>query len=417
MDGLSHFERAALVACVDQMRRLDWLTAAMYARVAYLRGQGGDEEGSDPPRIRSVFDPDRFLYAFRCFVALWAAYLTVIYIPDFPAAVMFIVLTVSLGLALTAMPQLSATMAQKPIFMGLVVIAAVYMFVMPRLSTFLELTVVLFALVFGIACRFPLPTGVLYRTTWLPLLVTILGVSNQQSYSFPYIASTAIAVLVMLWLVTLTGYLPVSVQPKNRFRAQLRRFFRSAGFLLGASQWRDRNPRSWMARERERFHANEVATIPTKMAARCPALQAMAGPEGVTNAAALVGALQGLRRQIVEVHAAREVIRLQAAALPESLRRELDDWRDSLEQLFARLQTDPRILDSAALDERLDAGVGDLEAEVSKFLESRAATGPDFNEQELYRLLAALRDISTSLVAYARRAEAFDWNRAYENRF
>ncbi len=421
LDGLPLFDRAALIACTDQMSRVDRLTASLFTNMAAAAGfgetpapGGAATAGSPPP----VFDPDRFLNAMRAFIAVWLCCLLAMFVPGLPGPVIFITVTNSVCLALTMMPQVPVTLAMAPVLRVLIFAGVLYMLVLPRLVGYTELGIVLFLAVLGIGYRFPLEKAPIDRPIWLAGLIMVTGVSNDQTYSFLNWANLMLPLVLLIGLVALTGYLPISYQHRDRYLRLLRRFFRSCSFLVGDSQWRRGPESSRLARLRERFHAHEVDSIPTKMLSYCGGVQARIGSDAQPSAQALVATLQGLRRRIIEVHAARAEITHQTRRLPAELREELSRWRSTIHDLFCRLSTDPRALVGADLAGQLDAEVrhfeGSVEAAMNAGDRERPATA---DALRLYRLLAALRDLSVSLIRFERQAEAFDWERLRESRF
>ena len=421
LDGLPLFDRAALIACTDQMSRVDRLTASLFTNMAAAAGfgetpapGGAATAGSPPP----VFDPDRFLNAMRAFIAVWLGCLLAMFVPGLPGPVIFITVTNSVCLALTMMPQVPVTLAMAPVLRVLIFAGVLYMLVLPRLVGYTELGIVLFLAVLGIGYRFPLEKAPIDRPIWLAGLIMVTGVSNDQTYSFLNWANLMLPLVLLIGLVALTGYLPISYQHRDRYLRLLRRFFRSCSFLVGDSQWRRGPESSRLARLRERFHAHEVDSIPTKMLSYCGGVQARIGSDAQPSAQALVATLQGLRRRIIEVHAARAEITHQTRRLPAELREELSRWRSTIHDLFCRLSTDPRALVGADLAGQLDAEVrhfeGSVEAAMNAGDRERPATA---DALRLYRLLAALRDLSVSLIRFERQAEAFDWDRLRESRF
>ena len=419
--ALPLFDRAALISCIDQMKRLDRLTASLFTSLAVARGFSDER----PPLATvggryslPVFDPDRFLYAMRAFFTLWLVFVMAIYMPDLPGVTLIVPVANSMCLALTMLPQVPATIVQGPVIRSLLFAGALYVVVMPRLSGFAELAVVLFLAVLAIAYRLPAATAPLARLIWLAMLVVCTGVANQQSYSFLHIANIVLPIMLTVWLVSFTGFLPVSYQPKDRFQHQLRRFFRSCSFLVSDAQWRDVSDVSGVERLRERFHSQEVSLIPVKMLALCGPVQAWIGPEAGPPAGSLVATLQGLRRRVLEVHAARAEIAPYARQLPEALRTELDTWRVTLHELFDALATDPAALADADLSGRLENKTEHLEARVADALNSGRLSGhAGADALRLYRLLAALRDMSATLVRFVQQAADFPWDRLRESRF
>ncbi len=421
LGSLSHFDRAALIACVDQMQRVDRLSAALLGRIAAARALGDEPEPDTGRRSfasRAVFDPDRFLYALRTFTTVWMAVLIGIYVPDVPDATVIICVAASLCISLVLMPQVSPTIAQGPVSHALLFAGSVYMFLMPHLSRFTELAVLLFVAVFGIAYVFHQPAKFLSRTVWLCVFVLVIGLADEQTYSFYHVAGMSIALFITIGLVTVGGYFPISYQPGERFGHQLRRFFRSCAFLVGDSEWTVGRRASWLDEYRSRFHSREVATLPVKMAVWCPGVQSLLGGSDSAALKSVLSALQAIRYRVVELHSARSALVKRSRTLPDEFRAELIDWRSTLGSVFEQLAANPRPAGDTRLEDRLPAKIRALEDHVERLMNGPAGERwSDAEEQGVYRLLAAAREVSDGLVAYEREARALDWRRLRESRF
>ncbi len=420
--ALAPFDRAALVSCTDQMGRVERRTASLLNNAAAALNLRDIPDRAVPAVAAAapapVFDPDRFFYALRPFFAVWTASLLAIYLPGLPNPSIIVALSNSLCLALALMPQVPPTVAQGAAVRALIVTGALYMLVLPRLSGFGGLAVLLFAAVFAIGYRFPADTAPVDRPIWLAVLVLCLGVSNEQAYSFLHWANLMLPLVLAIWLVTLIGFFPISYQPRDRYGRLLRRFFRSCRFLVSDTRWDHEPEPSRVSDYRARFHMSEVARIPSKMLPFCGPVQARIGSDAQPTAPAVVATLQGLRRRLVDVCEARAEIGSAARALPEGLRGELREWRVALYELFDQLSADPEALHDVDLAGGLDAKVRHLEASVEAVLnagDGERHSTPD--ALRLYHLLAALRDISSSLVRFADQAKAFPWSRFRESRF
>lgn len=101
-----------------------------------------------------------------------------------------------------------------------------------------------------------------------------------------------------------------------------------------------------------------------------------------------------------------------------ALRREVDDWRSGLVQIFARLAADPDAGDDADFRSRLDTKLARLEAQIEQVLNAPESAGLSLRQAEQsYRLLGAHRGLSEAVISFARAAADIDWPRLREAHF
>jgi hypothetical protein len=111
---------------------------------------------------------------------------------------------------------------------------------------------------------------------------------------------------------------------------------------------------------------------------------------------------------------------LQAAQLRESLRDDLQSWRQVIAARLKRRAEDATQFIEASADvrTRLAERLSRLEASIQ---ESFSGVGKDALRSEdysdLYRLLGSYRGLSEAAIDYAQIAEGIDWARWHEPRF
>ena len=231
---LTHFQKAALAVTRTRLQHLDALTRSLFETLADVKGfasaptpapeQAGDAPARQP---RFVPDLDRIAAAVSVMASLWLAYLIWIYTQgEVPGGIGFVVMAGSIGMALSA-PQASASLMYLPVAVGTAVASILYIFVMPQLSSFIGLGLMIFAATFAFCYLYAAPRQAMGRTLGLVMLVVITGVSNEQSYNFLHVANTVLQFVVMFALLALTANIPHSARPEKAFLRQLGRFFRS----------------------------------------------------------------------------------------------------------------------------------------------------------------------------------------------
>jgi uncharacterized membrane protein YccC len=420
LHALTHFQRAAVLLCRDQLLQIDRLTHALFDTISGIRGHGRAgvpvpaSAPTSPPR---VIDSDRLAATVRQSAALWMTLLMAIYTPAFPNVVGVVALTNAFAMILSTVPHIQPVVLLLPTVTGTVLGGILYLFLMPHLSGFGELGVMIFAVTFLIAYVFHRPQAAVVKSMWLCMLVIVLGVENHQNYNFLYFANWFIAGVFFVLTLMVAWRFPISYRPEDRFLAMLGRFFRSAGFLLSTFRGDASRKASWLFLWRRAFHRHEVMVLPQRLRAwggsLPPAALGNTGPEQIQS---LLNSLQALSDRI------QPLLDAESAARPGTRERELlvamRDWQDRVEEAFRRLMADPGSVDHLAFRSRLEAMLARFEGYIGEALDKTGETGLSAGEGgNMYLLLGAYRGVSEALVDLARQVSPIDWARLREARF
>jgi hypothetical protein len=304
--SLVHFERAALVVARSRLQKIEQLTWEQFETVSDIKGFGRAAplfKTATVPPIRFLPDPDRMLAVIRVMLILWLAYLALIYVESVPGGGGFVTMAVVMGMIVASMPHFSVTKMFAPVGVSVVFASLVYIFVLPKLSSFLGLGPLLFAVTFAICYLFAAPQQKLGKLFGLAMFVSIASISNQQSYSFMVVATNVLMWSLVLLLVAMTAYFPITLHPEKSFLRLLGRYFRSCNYLLPGMhrdlQHNETGPGCW----RKEFHIREVSSLPAKLGAwaRFLDFKLLPGtsPQQVQD---IVSSLQELTGRIRELH-------------------------------------------------------------------------------------------------------------------
>jgi len=107
-----------------------------------------------------------------------------------------------------------------------------YVFVMPHLSGFAELAVLIFAAFFAMQYLLWEPRQTVGRMFAMVSFLILISIDNQQTYSFSDYANNALWLMLSIALAVATAYIPTSPRPEKVFLRLLHRFFRHADFLI-----------------------------------------------------------------------------------------------------------------------------------------------------------------------------------------
>jgi hypothetical protein len=360
-----------------------------------------------------VPDPDRIAAMVRVVVTLWLATFALIYIDAVPGGTTFVIIACAVAMAMTYLPQVGSSILYKPFAIGVSFATVLYIFVMPRLSSFLELGLLLFAVTFTVHYFLASPKQALARILALVMFIAIASISNQQTYSFYSFATLTLMFVLVFLLLKITAYIPGSTHPKHVFLRMLGRFFRSSEYLVMAAVGDSQHADTRLARWKTAFHAHELATLPAKLGTWVPHLGTATSQQ---KAQELLSSLQSLNGRVQELLEERRS-RQQGLAAQE-VGEAIQAWNLGLRRIFQQLAQDMALEQPDTLRPRLDGMLNRLETQIKGALETTEKTQFSAGDAEkFYRLLGAYRGLSEALVDYAEHAGDIDWVAWREEQF
>ena len=416
---LAQFDRAALSVSRDRLTQIEALTRDLFTTVSAIRGFAHHQAAADlhPSATRFRLDRDRLGQALRVAASAWLAFLVVIYVPDIPGELATLGIIIRIVVADTKFAWIPVQALIRPTFAAILASFPIYLFLMPRLSSFAELAALVFAFVFVVDYKFHDPKKALWHVLFLFLFLSLADIKNVQTYSFLHFANTALQWTLLFLLLSLTEYLPVSQQPNHVYLRMLGRFFRSCAFLMATLGWGTPRGPSLLARWRKNYHLHEITTLPGKLAVwgrfMPPAALGRTTPEQIKALAMSLQALSFRMQELIEAGAFHQSDLLVRALLADVRR-----WRIALQELFGQLVDQPETAATNALRSRLDAFLARFEARtqevIDKIDEARVSAEESGN---MYRLLGAHRGVSEALVNLASKTVGIDWTRLREPSF
>ena len=418
--GLGHFNRAAFAVLRAHMQNLERLTRALFDAVGSIKGfdkAAVPAEALRKPKEPFLPDLDRLANTCRFLVILWFAFLALIYVGDIPGGAGFVTMCGALGIALVNMPQIPVSMLFKPAAASISFAGVIYLFVMPQLSSFFGLGLLLFSVTFAICYLFAAPQQGLSRALGLALFVTVASISNQQTYSFLSVATTALMFPLLFLLLTVTVYFPFDLRPEQVSLRLLSRFFRSSEYLISTSGWDAPQAATHLECWRKAFHAREIAMLPDKLGAWLPHINTgLLSDTSPAQLQELVSSMQSLTYRMQQLLEERG--NPQAQFLVEELQEDFRSWRLGIQDSFQNLSRTPVIEEWQAICAQLEGFTESLERRIKERLDR--ASEKQLTEQDainFYLLLGACQGVSEALVNYAGSANVIDWVGWREERF
>ncbi len=421
LDALSPLHRAALAVSRSHLLDIERLTRAQFDTLSDIRGFS-PAPAPLLPQVRGgssgffVPDPDRLAGVLRLVLMIWLSFLAAIYISDLPGGYQLMIMTASIGIVPATTPQLRISVIYVPVLSSVAFASVLYLFVMPALSSYLSLGAMIFAYTFAICYLLDATPPALGRLAGLAMFLVLCGFSNHPSYNVLSVTSTSLVLLGLFLINNLAWYFPFYLLPERVFLRQLRRFFRSADYLITTLQ-SDQPIDGRIARWRQAFHCQEIALLPAKLAGWAPLIDpkviAGASPDKID---ALVATVQSLSMQLQQIMAQRASP--DPAMSEQGLPREFDLWQRSVRAGLGRLAHEEDIATaSREVQVELEDAGKELTAEVgSAFAQHRQ----QFDQGQLefyYRMLDACRGTSLALLDCSRIMADIDWAAWQRERF
>jgi uncharacterized membrane protein YccC len=408
---LDHFQRAAVEVTQNDLEQLEVLTREMAVCTRELKDY--ETEKPKPFVLKSKgavtgplglppLDPDRVRGAVMVVASMWIASLIWIYINP-PGHASWYQFVPNITLSAVQSPQMRFKML-KPFVFAYVVALIVYVFIMPELSVFWQIGLVIFAFTFTAVYFFP-GAG---RVALLMSMFNILGIQNEQTYSFAAMANAYVFTMLGLALVVALTYITRSPRPEKAFLSMVSRFFRSCEYIVSGMA-ESKPSRYFPERMRKAFYRREMQSLPHKLSIWGKQIDQQKFPANTSvQIESVVAALQVL------VYGMEELMEARSAPQASHLMRELGDdvraWRIVMEQKFKRCSERPEAESQDDLQKRLLARLAGLNARIEEVLNQAAEEKiTDEESRNFYRLLGGFRSVSEASVAYAGIAGTIDW--------
>lgn len=417
---LTRFQQAAVVVAKSQLDRLDVLSRTLFDCVRELRGYGGPASKplrEEIPWRGLAIDPDRFQSVISVLATLWISFLIWVYV-DPPGHASFVYLSV-VFIMVAKQIGMSSKAILLPFTLATFFAGVFYVFVMPHLSGFGELGLMIFGVTFAISYLFSEPHQALIKMAGLAMFTRFIFVQNEQTFSFASYANASAMVIMVGALLFAIAYIPTSPHPEKVFLRLYRRFYRHAGFLISGLAADGQRPQGITESWRAALYRNDLLELPGKLAAcgRKIDYRVLPGttPEQVQDLVSSLYVLALRIKGLVEAGA-----QPQAELVRERLRDDLQSWHQVIAARFERRADDPtRLIEpSADVCKRLAERLARLEATIEAIFDQPGKGELSAAEyRNLYRTLGNYRDLSEAAIDSAQLAEGVNWAQWEEARF
>ena len=417
--ALSPLDRAALEVTRKELEKLDALTLEMVDCANDLVGTSAMNSASDRSNKQvknklwlPVPDRDAVNNAFFVGIAVFIGFCIWVFLNPVGHSGWFSTLPI-IAMAIAGAPQGRIIMVFKPMALIFPLGILVYVFIMPHLSSFIGLGILLFVSMFIVRYFF---SGIALMFGGLTI-INMYGVQNHQMYSFPAMLNAYLFMLGIVVVGFVISYMIGSPRPEKVVMKFTQRFFRSAEFLLSKSLLAQHRKHTVLEKWQIAYSQKQMELIPNKINAWSKAIDHKLFPNNSPEQIeSLTTELQSISYRIDALLEAGSGADVNAVAEHEMLE-DLRQWNKGLENAFAGWSVH---LEAQAEDKQF-LGVKEwLTAFETKVEESLSREGNTVTEEEsesFYRLLGGYRGVSVAVAKYSKVARSMDWEQWREERF
>jgi uncharacterized membrane protein YccC len=417
MQALTRLQKAAVGVTLARLKNIERLTRSMFECLADIRGYTGQDTEPDPETTRRsgpTFDPDRFKPIIIVVATLWVGICLWIYVnpPGGQGLVLLAVVNALVYVLLvTKAPYISALDWFQWWGFGTVLAGLLYFLVMPHLSSFAELAVLIFAANFAIYYLFGKPQQLLARMLGMASFAVCLIIDNQQTYNFSSYVTFVFMIMGGVAIAAGTKHmLQISTRPEKDYLRLRRRFFQRGEAVMArlGPDW-ERGKQHWLLSG----YLNDLLGLPQKLTMTAKFIDYRTFPQNKPEEVqALTTNIEVIALKISMLEEARRSF--QVEQLGRQLQENFRSWRTALEALFQRWAENPIAEPADDLQERLTK----IETRIAQtFATASEGQVSDEAYETFYRLLASYRSLTEVVVVHARLAERVDFGPWREARF
>lgn len=418
---LSLIDRSGILLVKEELGELDKLTSEAFDCISeiftYVKtGKKSKSESSFGKKQNStwlpVLDKDFLRAAIFPVSTFVAMYLLWIYVNP-PGGFVGSQVVTALAMSFLTLPVIVRKDLTIAIIVAVLMGILVYVFIMPQLSSYLGLGLLLFATMF-IATYFFSGAAVLAGQV---AVLTQISISNPQTYSFAASANGFMFLVVVLGVLSILAYILSDARPEKTVGKMTKRFFSSAEYLVSKLGAEPLQKRSLLERWRIDMNRHEMRTLPSKIGAIGAIINTKLFPEdSLQQVKILMVDLQTLVYRIEELFDAK--IYEDENLLLEDIKEDVAEWKISIENILGEWSVNPSGEVSEDITNQLEIKLKQIINKVEKlFKDDKGGLITEANGESYYKLVAGLKGINMATAAYAGATTKINWKQWKEEVF
>ncbi len=417
---LSHFDHAALMNFIGQLRTLDRSSSDLLQTLRILAnldpaGKPGDGRLPSDPYRPSLWSPERLLKAVFPALCWVAGYAFWIYVnpPGGPAIPM---MAAAFGLMMLMAPTNLFGLLIVLLLSMFIAVAPVYLFIMPMLDSGFGLLSLIFIYTFLFAYLGGISP--VLKLGPLAMFVMMVDISNDQVYSFILLVTAGLVMLLGVAIVVVVHELLSPMHPEKILLRSVRRFLHGSARMVGGFSLRSPRQRVRGRKARKRLFETTILPISAQLLQLEKGLDYKMFPDNSREKVQdLVDSLQSIRLRLQSLDTSWETAVNDSPELMQLVAPLSEAWCQRVQQLFedwAQLdKTGTRVGEwshQAGLSQELDLQLAKLGQETRDDIDERAL-------QNLYALTGSAHSLLAAMIQVAEHMQQINWNQWAAARF
>jgi len=412
--SLSHFEHAALMNFVEQLRVLDRTSRDLLQTLRVLANLDPgsklhNRKLAEDPYQPSAWNPERLLKATFPALCWITGYAFWIYVnpPGGPAVPM---IGAAFGLMMLMAPVNLFGLLIALLLSMFITVAPIYMFIMPVLDSGFSLLVLIFIYTFVFAWLGGISP--VLKLGPLAMFVMMVDINNDQIYSFILLVTAGLVMLLGVSTVVVVHRLLSPMHPEKIMLRSVRRFLGGCARIIGEFRLPSARQRARERKTKKRIFETTILPIATQLLSLEKRLDYPQFPENSPEKVQdLVDSLQSIRFRLQSLEASYDKAAKESPELMQSLAPVNDKWRQRVQSVFrkwARLEEADTLIEEWTSEASLSR---EMEQQLGELKQGESADGIDDRDlQNLYAVMGSTQSLLEAMKELGNSMKRINWN-------
>jgi len=350
-----------------------------------------------------TLDPDRVRASVMVVISMWVGALIWIYVNP-PGHISWFQFLPNLTLIVSMAPQVRFAFF-KPMVYAYIVGLVVYVFLMPQLTMFWQLGLIIMAFTFTAAYIF---TNSAMRMALYMALYNMLGIQNDQSYDFASQINSVTFTLTAILVTVGLSYIMRTPRQEKMFLSMAHRFFVACDFINDRSL-KTSAKASFLNKLKTVFYMKELRTLPGKMTSWGAQIDPVNFPNNSSvQITAIVSDLKMMALRLEDLYKARQLS--QSPYLLDKLKVDFLKWYDIIQRGFVNWSEPLKTISDEQYKKQVIEYANYLVRDIKEVTNEHYQQNISKKEKEnLYQLVTCMTGLSDSAIAFSTTFGKTDW--------
>jgi len=419
--SLSHFEHAALMNFVEQLRILDRTSRDLLQTLRILANLDPGSKLHNRKLAEdlyqpSAWNPERLLKATFPALCWIVGYAFWIYVnpPGGPAVPM---ISAAFGLMMLMAPVNLFGLLIVLLLSMFIAVAPIYLFIMPMLDSGFGLLALIFIYTFVFAWLGGISP--VLKLGPLAMFVMMVDINNDQVYSFILLVTAGLVMLLGVSTVVVVHRLLSPMHPEKIMLRSVHRFLSGCARIIGGLHLLSPRQRARERKIKKRIFETTILPIATQLLSLEKRLDYPQFPENSPEKVQdLVDSLQSIRFRLQSLEASYDKAENESPELMQALAPLSEKWRQRVQSVFeqwAHLDKMDTLIDEWSTEASLSQ---ELERQLGELKQGRSEDGIDDRAlQNLYACMGSTQSLLEAMKELGDRMKRINWNQWAVARF